>query len=312
MYRFTLSDLPCLPSKKPLSPPSEADSESSEKTVVPETIDQTEHDVVGVSANDEEEYIGHDPNEWAGIQGWALERRPAPPSTASFGLEIDDETEQGETDLEDELEPSEQSFDDQEQQTSGVYGENDAEEDSAEAETDGEDTGVSNMDSVQESRDGTTDSESGESSDDEFETNGDRYETSHADEFTVQETYRTHTYFSPTGAMKAKKLNDIQTATGQYAEAYLDESMHPRWPHGPSKGQIMSETSWSLPFLEALAALAAVCPDGFKASRLLGKLIKGRHKRGYSMTPSVQPQEVRRLCYSLRSRQEDAASRQMH
>lgn len=99
MHRFTLSDLPCLPSKKPLSPPSEADSESSNETVVPDNVEQTEQEVANVAANDEEEYIGHDPNEWANIQGWVHERRPAPPSTASFGLEIDDETERGETDV---------------------------------------------------------------------------------------------------------------------------------------------------------------------------------------------------------------------
>ncbi|KAF2215112.1 hypothetical protein CERZMDRAFT_105032 [Cercospora zeae-maydis SCOH1-5] len=133
----------------------------------------------------------------------------------------------------------------------------------------------------------------------ESEDEDDQWATSQANDSFLTEEYRGNIYLTANKRNKARKLNEIKAASGKYTEEYLDAKMQPRWKNGRLKGHVMRETAWHLRTIDAVADLAAVCPNRSEANKMQAAEMKQRRYRK-NPTEEVQLVQIHRVCRKLR------------
>ncbi|KAM3416626.1 hypothetical protein BST61_g8217 [Cercospora zeina] len=293
MYRANGATKPkvlCVRTKRPTAPPSEAGSDTSEKIVVPEDHNPFFQEGPAAEVEPQEDSYSFTPRQWAAMQEYVPERRQRAPTSASWTSVVGYKKKQEGSVFHNEDEHDEDgSTTDQDASEGEEAAARDKVSDGEDDDTDGD---------VTISRDEDEHGNDPSELESEDEEDG-QYEMSESNDSFLTEEYRGRIYINANQRNKARKLNEIKAASGKYAEDYLDRKMHPRWTTYQSKGHAMPETAWHLRTIDALADLAAICPNSDKATQFLAAEMK---KRRYRKKPTevVQPEQIQRVCRKLR------------
>ncbi|PIA94548.1 hypothetical protein CB0940_08148 [Cercospora beticola] len=148
----------------------------------------------------------------------------------------------------------------------------------------------------------------GEDSDEEVEEGGDQYLTSEVGDSLISVPYGNQTITTPHTSFKATRLNEIRAACGLPAEDYLDKEKQPRYKTESEWGWPKQAIHWKIDLINAVADLAADCPDPVRANRLLWAKMK-KNKKIFGLDRAVQPAEVRAVVSQLQMEKEQKLAR---